>query len=79
MKDIDAVYVASPHETHYDYVKTALEHGKHVLCEKPMVFQKSQAEDKNRILMETVKTAYAPGFNQMISMAKSGLGVKSEG
>lgn len=80
MKDIDAVYVASPHETHYDYVKTALEHGKHVLCEKPMVFRRSQAEelyqlakDKKCVLMEAVKTAYAPGFNQMISIAKSGL------
>lgn len=80
MEGIDAVYVASPHETHYDYVKTALEHGKHVLCEKPMVFCRNQAEelyqlakDKCCILMEAVKTAYAPGFNQMISIAKSGL------
>lgn len=80
LEGIDAVYVASPHETHYDYVKTALEHGKHVLCEKPMVFCKRQAEelyrlanDQGCILMEAVKTAYAPGFNQMISIAKSGL------
>lgn len=36
---VDAVYVASPHETHYGYIKSALEHGKHVLCEKPMVLQ----------------------------------------
>ena len=34
---IDIVYIASPHETHYRYIKSALEHGKHVLCEKPMV------------------------------------------
>lgn len=80
MESIDAVYVASPHETHYDYVKTALEHGKHVLCEKPMVFCRRQAEelyqladDKNCILMEAIKTAYAPGFNQMISIVKGGL------
>lgn len=80
MKDIDAVYVASPHETHYGYVKAALEHGKHVLCEKPMVFCRKQAEelyqlanDKDCILMEAVKTAYAPGFNQMMGIAKSGL------
>ena len=37
LKGIDSVYVASPHQSHYDYVKFALEHGKHVLCEKPMV------------------------------------------
>ena len=29
------MYIASPHETHYDYAKRALEHGVHVLCEKP--------------------------------------------
>lgn len=42
---VDAVYVASPHETHYGYIKSALEHGKHVFCEKPMVLKKDQAEE----------------------------------
>ena len=40
----DLVYVASPHETHFDYVKAALEHKKHVLCEKPLALKKSQAQ-----------------------------------
>ena len=34
---IDAVYIASPHLTHYEYIKMALMAGKHVLCEIPMV------------------------------------------
>ena len=34
--DIDAVYVASPHQFHVDHVKLAAGHGKHVLVEKPM-------------------------------------------
>ena len=42
---VDAVYIATPHETHYDYIKMSLEHGKHVLCEKPMVLSKVQAEE----------------------------------
>lgn len=74
----NAVYIASPHNTHYGYIKDALEHGKHVLCEKPMVLQKKQAEElfalaeeNNLILMEAIKTAYAPGFVKAISMAKS--------
>lgn len=76
---VDAVYIASPHETHYSYAKKALENGKHALCEKPMVFSKAQAEElfdiakkNNLVLMEAIKTAYCPGFNQLISIAKSG-------
>jgi len=77
---VDAVYIASPHETHYGYVKMALEHDKHVLCEKPLAFQKKQAEElfalahqKEKILLEAIKTAYCPGFVQMMGIAKSGV------
>ena len=41
----DAVYIASPHATHYEYAKKALEAGKHVLCEKPMTLVLSEAEE----------------------------------
>lgn len=77
---VDAVYVASPHQTHYEYIKSALEHGKHVLCEKPMVLEKKQAEElfayakeRELVLFEGVKTAYCPGFNQLIGIACSGM------
>lgn len=76
---VDAIYIASPHETHYDYTRRALAAGKHVLCEKPMAFTRSQTEelfslakDKGLVLMEGIKTAYCPGFAQLISVAKSG-------
>lgn len=77
---VDAVYIASPHETHYDYIKSALMHGKHVLCEKPMVLRKEQAEEvfayakeKSLILFEGIKTAYCPGFNKLLGIACSGV------
>ena len=77
---VNAVYIAAPHGTHYVYAKAALEHGKHVLCEKPMVLSASQAEElfalaraKDLVLMEAIKTAYAPGFVRLLSMAKSGV------
>lgn len=80
LNKIDAVYIASPHETHYEYAKSALEHGKHVLCEKPMVFKRAQAEElfelarvQKCVLMEAIKTAYSPGFNQLITVAQSGV------
>ena len=79
LDSVDAVYVASPHETHYTYTKTALEHNKHVLCEKPMTFCRAEAEElfalareKGCILMEGIKTAYCPGFNQLLGVVKSG-------
>jgi len=34
--DIDAVYIATPHQFHVANVKSAAAHGKHVLVEKPM-------------------------------------------
>jgi predicted dehydrogenase len=34
--DIDAVYIATPHVTHFDIVSEAIAAGKHVLCEKPL-------------------------------------------
>lgn len=77
--EIDAVYIASPHQTHYEYIKSALSHRKHVLCEKPMVLRREQAKEvfrmaeENRVvLMEAVKTAYCPGFNQLLSIVRSG-------
>lgn len=77
---VDAVYIASPHETHYEYIKSALEHGKHVLCEKPMVLKGAQAEEvfqyaraHELILFEGIKTAYCPGFNKLLGVACSGM------
>lgn len=76
---IDAVYIASPHDTHYEYARAALEHGRHVLCEKPMALDKGKAQEladlareKKLTLMEAIKTAYCPGFTQLLGIARSG-------
>lgn len=77
---VQAVYIATPHLSHYEYVYQALQKKKHVLCEKPMVLTKKQAEElyelasqNNVILFEAIKTAYAPAFSRLISIAKSGI------
>lgn len=79
LKELDAVYIASPNETHYQYAKRALDAGKHVLCEKPLAFTKNESEilyrlaaEKKLVLMEAVKTAYCPGFQQLMNVAQSG-------
>ena len=76
----DAVYLASPHETHADYARKALEAGKHVLAEKPLALRGSDAEalftlaeERGLVLMEAVKTASAPGFTKLVELARSGI------
>ena len=79
-KAVDAVYIATPHISHYYYIKQALEAGKHVLCETPMVLNGDEAkkvyalaESKGLILMEANKTAHCPAFNHLMVMIKSGV------
>lgn len=56
---IQAVYIPLPNSLHYDWIKLALQNGKHVLVEKSMactlshVIELNQlAEDENLVLME---------------------------
>ena len=79
-EQVDAVYIATPHLSHYDYIKAAINTGKHVLVETPMVLDGEQArecfelaEQKGVILMEANKTAHCPAFNHLMVMIKSGV------
>lgn len=76
----DSVYIATPHYTHYEYVKAALTAGKHVLCETPFVFKEEEAEElysmaetKHLVLMIALKTAFCPAFQHLMSLLKSGM------
>lgn len=76
---VDAVYIASPNETHYEYAKQALQAGKHVLSENPVALSKRDmeelyllAEKQNLVLLAGIKTAYCPGFQQLLNTAQSG-------
>lgn len=76
----DAIYIATPHLHHYNQAKYALERGRHVLCETPMVLDGNQAEElyllaakRGVVLLEANKTAFCPAFNHLISLIKSGL------
>lgn len=80
INEVDIVYVASPHLSHYDYIKRSLLAGKHVLCEIPFILKKEEAlelyqlaEDKNLVLMEASKTAYCPAFGHIVTLIKSGI------
>lgn len=80
LMEVDLVYVASPHLTHYEYVKKALLNDKHVLCEIPFVLSKEHAlelyklaEERNLVLLEASKTAFCPAFGHIITLVKSGI------
>lgn len=80
ISDNDAIYIATPHLSHYFYSKKCLLAGKHVLCETPLVLKEKEAEELyaiaqnyNLILMEANKTAHCPAFNHLINMIKSGI------
>ncbi|MCL2048516.1 MAG: Gfo/Idh/MocA family oxidoreductase [Defluviitaleaceae bacterium] len=79
LEKVDAVYIASPHDTHYDYALRSLNAYKHVLCEKPMTLSGNEAEhlfsvaEQNKlVLMEAIRTAYAPGFINLLAIARDG-------
>ena len=79
LEDVDAIYVATPHLSHYTYCKQALLAKKHVLCEIPLVLEEEQArelyslaEKQGVVLMEANKTAHCPAFNHLMVMIKSG-------
>lgn len=76
----DAIYIASPHETHYVYIMEALKNKKHVLCEKPMTLNRQEAQKayecagrQGLILMEGLKTAYCPGYRKVLELVRSGI------
>jgi len=76
---VDAVYIISKPENHYMHIKQALDAGKHVLCESPIAYTRTQckelyalAEEKQLILMDAIKTAYSTAYERLILMVKSG-------
>ncbi|PSW06314.1 Gfo/Idh/MocA family protein [Photobacterium lipolyticum] len=67
---VDAVYIASPNSLHASQAKLFIEHGKHVIGEKPLASNIlevenliSLAQEKGVVLFEALKTSYTPNFN----------------
>jgi phthalate 4,5-cis-dihydrodiol dehydrogenase len=69
LKELDAVYVATPNPFHAEHAITALEHGKHVMVEKPMALI---VEDCDRMIATAEKfrvklmVAHTRSFNPPI-------------
>ncbi|QTQ12808.1 Gfo/Idh/MocA family oxidoreductase [Treponema parvum] len=79
-REVDIVYIAVPHSLHYRYMKLCLEHGKHVLCEKPFTVNAEQTKkiialaEKNGLLAtEAMWTRYMPSRKIVDDIIKSGV------
>lgn len=79
LDSIDAVYIYSLPNLHYEQIKEALNKGKHVLCESPITLSlnqyeelKAMAEERGLILMEAIKTAYSMAYARLMLMVKTG-------
>lgn len=75
----DAVYIVSHPRKHYEQVKQALLANKHVLCESPVAICTKDydelhqiAQERNLLLMDSIKTAYSTAYNRMLVLAKGG-------
>lgn len=71
--DIDAVYIASPNFKHAEQSILCMNHGKHVLCEKPLASNANEArkmieasERNNVTLMEAMKPTMTPQFGMLM-------------
>ena len=78
--DIDAIYVATTHNFHFENIKLCLEQGKHVLCEKPFTINAQQAKilialanKNNCFMMECVWTRFLPAITHLSELLSKGI------
>jgi len=78
--NVDLVYICTPNTFHYEQIKLCLVHGKHVICEKPLVKDEVQvrelftlAREKRCFLMEAEKTMFTPLNKKIKEMIAEGV------
>jgi UDP-2-acetamido-3-amino-2,3-dideoxy-glucuronate N-acetyltransferase len=76
---IDAISIATRAETHFTFARRALQAGKHVFVEKPLVLDPAEADalialaaEKERVLMVGHLLRYHPKFAHMLELVRSG-------
>ena len=76
---IAAVYIATPHSHHGEYIRAALQAGKPVLCEKPLVTTRAEgqalvdlARERGVFLMEALRTRFLPAYELAGRMLREG-------
>lgn len=77
---VDAVYIPLPNSLHREWTIRAAEHGKHVLCEKPLALNASEAREMiaacashGVLLMEAFMYRYTDRTRQVREVLRSGV------
>lgn len=77
-KNVDIVYIATPHNKHIEYIIKALENNKHVLCEKAITLnsqelnQAVELANKNNLILAEAMTIYnMPVYRELEKIIKS--------
>lgn len=77
--NVDIIYITSPHNTHYGFMKKALENGKHLLVEKSITLNSQEldemialAESKGLVLAEAMTIWHMPLYKELWSIVQSG-------
>ncbi len=77
--EVDVIYIATPHNLHYENTLLCLNNHKAVLCEKPFAMNSVQAKEMIRVanekkvfLMEAVWTKFMPHYNKALEMVGNG-------
>lgn len=78
-QDVDIIYISTPHNTHYQYMKMALENKKHILVEKSITLNSrelsemvSLAKEKNCIIAEAMTIWHMPLYKQLQDIIQNG-------
>jgi predicted dehydrogenase len=77
--EVDVIYIATPHNLHYENTMLCLQHGKAVLCEKPFAMNAKQAaamialaKEQKVFLMEALWTKFLPHYIKLKEMLAAG-------
>lgn len=78
--EVDIIYIATPHSFHAENAIIAMNHGKHVLCEKPIGVNTSEvtkmvnaAKNNGVFLMEALWTRFFPAIKKIKEIVSDGV------